>query len=117
ISLLNQFLLYFDGLDFKRYLIGLGDLNYLYPIAGKYPHNIIIELIVYNGIVFFTFFVVCFLFSAFQLIKREDGRFLLVVMSPILIGTLLSGSMIDNYAVFFVLIYCVLNSKFIKSNG
>ncbi|MBB1322653.1 O-antigen ligase, partial [Shewanella sp. SR43-8] len=81
-------------------LLGLGNLNYLYPEKGFYPHNLIIELVVYHGLIYFFIVVFFSIYALYSFISKPLMFKVLSVFIPIAIGTMLSGDLTDNYIVF-----------------
>lgn len=70
-----------------------------------YPHNLFIELIFSNGVIF-GMLVSGFAVLGFFQSLRADGRFIFgILFAPLFVATQLSGSLLDNYALFSLLIW------------
>jgi hypothetical protein len=83
-------------------------MSYPYALVGNYPHNIFAEFLIFHGVIAFAillFFVLlvakAYIFPGPQWVTDS-----IIIFSPILVGALFSGSLLDNY--FFVAIACYL---------
>jgi hypothetical protein len=86
-----EFLKYGSGMNI---LFGVGAPNAYYPEQGLYPHNLVVEMLVYNGMLGLVLFLTCSTLAFIRLANWWSHEALLFV--PILIGSLLSGSMEDH---------------------
>lgn len=88
----------------------LGGMTNPNSLVGNYPHNILAEFLIFHGIFAFLgiLFLVLFLVKVFlKEAGRRDWMYdSLIVFSPIFVGSLFSGSLLDNY--FFVSAACYL---------
>jgi|GEM_PF-2445849 hypothetical protein len=73
--------------------------------VGVYPHNIVVEFLVYYGIpAFVALLVLLVAFFGLVAVNRKMAVMMLPFY-PIVVGSLFSGSNMDNYFVIAVLIY------------
>lgn len=94
----------------KEILFGLGNLNRIFPEEGYYPHNLLVELIVYHGLIYFTVCILFFLYTTFIFCKETEANVSLLIFLPIVIGSQLSGNLTDNYIAFLAPALIFLNS-------
>lgn len=93
---------FFDFFQNNNYFLGEGS-NYIY----SYPHNLYLDLL-YNGgiipfllIIFFSFRYTILIFKGNL---QENWKILSLIFSPIYIGSLVSGTIYDNYPVISLLV-------------
>lgn len=109
LSMLDGFIKFLQTEPMGTLLFGLGNNNHYYP--NYYPHNIIIESIVYHGLFFLTFMIIAATsFIKKLLIKRNEMRVLLLIFSPIFIGAMVSGYLLDNFTIISLVFYAYLGS-------
>ncbi|MDB2332737.1 hypothetical protein N9V53_05295 [Amylibacter sp.] len=98
---------YFDKGSFSEYLMGQGPNNSIYDY---YPHNIILENFVYNGVIWGFLSVVSVLFLFIYAFSNKNNSFnkLAVVLLPVCVGSQFSGSMIENFPVIAFFAYFLL---------
>lgn len=87
-------------------LFGLGEDNRYYKY-GLYPHNILVEVLVYNGLAFMFLLFVMLIVVTYLYFNRLIV--LLIVFSPIVIGSILSGDLTDNFIVLSIFFMPFLN--------
>ena len=106
----------FYYINFKKFLdeksifnliFGLGSQNRIYSF---YPHSVILENIVSNGLYFSLIITMSALRSMYIFIVNQKSKKILICYSPIIIGSLLSGNALDNYTTNAVLIFVALTS-------
>lgn len=87
-------------------------MSYPYSIVGNYPHNIFAEFLIFHGI--FAFGLLLALVLAVAKIFLSSGRTWIndsiIIFSPVMVGSLFSGSLMDNY--FFVAGACYIVSAY-----
>ena len=74
----------------------------------NYPHNYLVEILVYHGIYFFLIHLVAALLimlKKFRL-KTEFTLFFFIV-SPIVVGSMVSGDLLDNNVVLGLIFYAI----------
>ena len=92
-------------------IFGLGDNNHIYKF---YPHNLLLETLVFNGL-YTLFLVLSLMLLWFYSIISKYKQLGLIIFLPILLGSLLSGSMFDNYT-FVSAGFYMLGAIFINKN-
>ena len=93
-------------------IFGLGDNNHIYKF---YPHNLLLETLVFNGL-YTLFLVLSLMLLWFYSIISKYKQLGLIIFLPILLGSLLSGSMFDNYT-FVSAGFYMLAAIFINKNS
>ena len=92
----------FDFFYRFKFFLNKYSFSNLFGLSSKniyldfYPHNIFIENIIYNGLFPFILTIISyFLFFSFQFSKKY--KFIYIIFISFFLGSLLSGSMFDNY--------------------
>jgi len=106
LSMLDDFFHFIDYESLQPMLFGLGNNNHYY--SELYPHNIIIEFIVYHGLLFFWFISLCLLYMINKMRTNKDIRSLAFVYSPIAFGAMVSGYYLDNFTIISLIFYSFL---------
>lgn len=79
-------------------------------LVGNYPHNIFAEILIFHGLLAFLLFCIMNLttiFFALRINEKNNWIYkLIILMSPILIGSQFSGSLMDNY--FYISLMCYI---------
>jgi len=98
----REFLLDSYQLVFTVGLFGLTSQNIFFPFP-LYPHNIFAEAIIYSGWYFFFLLLTSYSFSLYKLVfvkSKAQTYHALLLLIGVLIGSLFSGSLFDNFLVF-----------------
>jgi O-antigen ligase len=85
-----------------NYLIGEGS-SYLY----HYPHNLYLDLLYNAGIFPFLILLACTAIYAFLFFSKKldkKWKYMSLIMSPIYMGSLVSGTLYDNYPIISMMI-------------
>jgi len=87
-------------------LFGVTNINKYFPFSneGGYPHNIFFEIIIYHGIILFSFFIAMLLHFGSKVIMSKY-KFLYLSFIPIFIGSMFSGDISDNLVVFSIALF------------
>jgi hypothetical protein len=97
---LGEFLDYVRSASVKDFLIGSG---FNTRIFSYYPHNLFMEYLVYHGITLFLLSVYYLLILIKAIIKPPLKRckrdYMALVLAPIFLGSLFSGSMFESYPI------------------
>jgi hypothetical protein len=103
-------LMFFES-DIVSILFGLGVGN---EIVGPYPHNLIIEALLHHGLIFTSVLLLLGIYTLRVMYKNTHFRFLVILLIPMVIGSLFSGKFNDNYSVISLLAYVSVCSIFFK---
>jgi len=79
--------------------------------TGVYPHNIFLEFFVYHGLIGLALLVALFVALIFRVVSSYYHRLIFLPFAGITVGSLFSGSLMDNYAVLSVCLYCAFLSE------
>jgi len=107
----------FDTIS-NNFIFGIGKTGYVLKFGLGSPHNVIIEVLCYTGIIgllIFLFFFFRIVQNAIKRIKYEDNLLPLVLSIPI-VGMILSGQIFDQKIVWVVFAYIASSLK-IKINS
>ena len=107
-----------SGIDFFVYesswydrILGVSSVNYLWD---NYPHNFLLEALVFSGVCFFSFIVLSFLFLVVGVLRGQYRVYFFLFISS-LVGAMFSGGLMNNFVVlsflFYVMVVSVLGSK------
>lgn len=108
-SFLVEFNKYFETISAKDVFFGNGESQRIFVY---YPHNIFIESFVYHGIFIFLIFVMYFMMLLYALFQPFDAGNrnlnLILLFSPIFLGSMVSGSFFEAYTVAAVAIFTLV---------
>lgn len=91
----------------NNFIWGVGKTGYAEIIGDFSPHNVILEVLCYTGIIGLTIFLIFFiriLVNAYKSMKNEYDLLPMVLIVPI-IGMILSGQIFDQKIVWVILAY------------
>ncbi|MEY8216684.1 MAG: hypothetical protein RPR97_19635 [Colwellia sp.] len=117
LDMFSRLFVFFSDSTSKEILFGLGNLNRIFAEEGYYPHNLLVELIVYHGLIYFTVFMLFFLYTAFIFCKKTEANVSLLIFLPIVIGCQFSGNLTDNYIAFLAPALLYLNNHRYRCNN
>lgn len=85
---------YYQNLSFNEFLLGLTYPNKYFNAPGSYPHNLLLELFLSFGMLYFLAFLFVMLFSIFK--WNKDQWLVFVFFLPIYFGSMFSGYFGDH---------------------
>ena len=101
----------------NNFMFGVGKTGYAMRFAGGSPHNVIIEVLCYTGIIgllVFLFFFFRIVSNAFKRLKFDNEMLPIILTIPIL-GMILSGQIFDQKIVWIIFAY-IASKKIIEDN-
>ncbi len=112
--MIYNFFAFIETESSSNLLFGVGNDSIYYP--NWYPHNIIIESIVYHG---FIYSLLLFLVIVYAIrLSITDRRLLYIVglFSPMILGSMLSGSYLENFSILSLALYIIYYKRYPSSN-
>lgn len=110
-SFLDDAMQYIETMSFKDFLLGDGESQ---RVFFYYPHNIVLESFVYHGIFVASIFVIylaLFLRALSQSLYAKISNWnLILLFSPVFLGSMVSGSFFEAYTVAAVTVLVLLRS-------
>ena len=85
---------YYQNLSFNDFILGLSYPNRYFNTPGSYPHNLILELFLSFGMLYFLVFLFVMLISIFK--WNKDQRLVFALFLPIYFGSMFSGYFGDH---------------------
>jgi O-antigen ligase len=103
----------------KNPILGIGKTGYISLIGYGSPHNVLLEILCYTGIVgliFYLTFISAIIFNAYQYIKKTNYLLPFLLLIPVL-GLIASGQVLDQKLAWIIFAYIVsCSSKIRKQN-
>lgn len=95
---LDKLKLIYDFFDYNTFEVLFG-LNSPHVLVGKYPHNILVEILIFHGLIYFVIFIILFVFYIIypMVSKNIRNTNMFILTLPIVIGSQFSGRLLDNY--------------------
>lgn len=90
-------------------IVGIGKTGYTYLFGNQSPHNVIIEVLVYTGIIgalIFFIFMYNLLSGTYWFSRSTDNKITFVLLVPVF-GLILSGQIFDQKFVWILFSYMV----------
>ena len=97
----------------NNYIYGIGKTGYLLELGDFSPHNVILEVLCYTGIVgllIFGYFLFGIVSNAYKKAKDHCDSLPLILLVPIF-GMILSGQIFGQKIVWFIFAYIAYKSK------
>lgn len=104
----SQAFKFFEERSVVNLFFGLGSENWIFPF---HPHSLVLESLVSNGIYFMLVVGLASIRCLYIFLSSGPQRKIILCFLPIIIGSFLSGSALDNFTVISLVFYVTLTSR------